>query len=211
MGIEERRIQLKCNSCGGTMEVCADREILKCPYCDAKDLIVQSDSVKIQKIKSDAYRDVEYKRQETYRDVELGKHAYEIDRRKLEISERKHNDKIFIGLILILLVMVVFANGMAMYYEKKEAAKHIGHIKMICSAKEYKSENYEDVVDGLQTLGFVNIEVEGMEDLVTGWLTKEGAVDSVSINGDKDFSEGDYFSKDAKIKIYYHSFKEDGE
>ena len=85
MGIEEKRLHLKCKSCYGTMDVSEDREILLCPYCGSKELIIQSDRVKIQKIKSQVYKEVEHERQEKYKAVEFGKQAYEMDMRKLEI------------------------------------------------------------------------------------------------------------------------------
>ena len=98
-----------------------------------------------------------------------------------------------------------------MYLEKKEEAKSLEHVKMTCDSKHYKGENYEYVVDNLEAVGFSNIEAVGLEDLVTGWIIKENTVDSISINGDSDFEEGEYFHEDAKVKVYYHSFREDEE
>lgn len=46
--------KLICESCGGTMEVDADKSIISCPYCGSKELIEESDEVKIAKIKADA-------------------------------------------------------------------------------------------------------------------------------------------------------------
>lgn len=57
-------ISLKCKECGGVLEVDADREVLSCPYCGSKELFLESDEVKIERIRSKAYTDVELKKLE---------------------------------------------------------------------------------------------------------------------------------------------------
>ena len=44
--------KMKCNECGGTLELNEDRDIICCPYCGSKELIEESDEVKIERIKS---------------------------------------------------------------------------------------------------------------------------------------------------------------
>jgi hypothetical protein len=77
---------------------------------------------------------------------------------------------------------------------------------MPASARRYVGENYKTVVSQLEDIGFKNIKTEKLEDLITGWLTKDGEIDQISINGDSKFTDGDKFSKDAKITITYHTF-----
>ncbi len=55
----KRTIQLRCAACGGTLEVEEDSQILTCPYCGAKELIVESDDVKIERIRAKAKKEVE--------------------------------------------------------------------------------------------------------------------------------------------------------
>lgn len=81
-------------------------------------------------------------------------------------------------------------------------------IKMTASARQYKGEDYKTVVSQLEDMGFENIETEKLEDLITGWLTKDGEIEQININGDFKFSDGDRFSKDSKITITYHTFPE---
>lgn len=50
--------------------------------------------------------------------------------------------------------------------------------------------------------------VKRQEDLVTGWITKDGEVYKVSIDGDSDFDEGDIFPEDAEVVVTYHTFKD---
>lgn len=82
-------------------------------------------------------------------------------------------------------------------------------IKLTTSAKELKKENFFDVETRLKKEGFENIELKEDPDLVTGWITKEGDVEKVSINGVTDFETGDVFDKDAKVVIIYHVFPEE--
>ena len=76
------------------------------------------------------------------------------------------------------------------------------------SAWDFKYENYKEVETELKNAGFTNIKTAILYDIVWGW-TSEGEVDSVSINGNDDFSKGDVFKKDAEIVITYHMWEED--
>lgn len=74
------------------------------------------------------------------------------------------------------------------------------------SSEDLKGEDYQDVMTLLQVAGFTNIEVEILDDLILGWLTKDGEVEKISINGDADFSASSKFPIDARIVISYHTF-----
>lgn len=76
------------------------------------------------------------------------------------------------------------------------------------SAVDYKYENYADVQQELETVGFTNITFEILYDIELGW-TDEGEVDSVSVNGNTEFEKNDIFKKDAPIVITYHMNAED--
>ncbi|WP_368742267.1 DUF4839 domain-containing protein [Enterococcus casseliflavus] len=82
-------------------------------------------------------------------------------------------------------------------------------VSIPASAKDLKKENYEDVQLQLEKAGFTNIELKPLEDLITGWLTSDGEVEKVSVDGITDFSEKDLFNKDSKVVITYHTFKEE--
>lgn len=75
------------------------------------------------------------------------------------------------------------------------------------SSKEMKGANYENVVDEFKSAGFANIELVIKYDIITGWLTDDGEVESVVINGEKKFSAEAQFRPDAKIVITYHTLK----
>lgn len=59
VGNNVRMIRLKCQDCNGTLEIDEKREIAICPYCGSKNLIPESDNVKIERMRTNAYKDVE--------------------------------------------------------------------------------------------------------------------------------------------------------
>lgn len=80
-------------------------------------------------------------------------------------------------------------------------------ISMPSSSKDFEGTGYEKVVDDLAKAGFSNVESKALDDLITGWLTKEGSVETIAVNGDSLFTTDDSFPKDAEIVVSYHSFK----
>ncbi len=76
------------------------------------------------------------------------------------------------------------------------------------TSKEAKKQNYNDVVTQFKNAGFGNIKLVQEKDLITGWITKDGSVESVSINGDVKYKTTSSFRVDAEITITYHTFKD---
>lgn len=67
-----RTISLKCKDCNGTLDISEDQEIIFCPYCGSKNLIIESDEVKIERIKAENKRQMakdryENEKNDTYR------------------------------------------------------------------------------------------------------------------------------------------------
>lgn len=77
------------------------------------------------------------------------------------------------------------------------------------AGKDFEEQQYKVVVEDLEAAGFTNVETKAIEDLITGWMTKDGEVEDVKINGSKDFESGDRFAKDAKVVVRFHTFPED--
>ncbi|GGO94064.1 hypothetical protein GCM10011584_34240 [Nocardioides phosphati] len=80
--------------------------------------------------------------------------------------------------------------------------------KAPASASDMEGEQYKGVVSDLKDAGFTKVDTKKIDDLITGWLTKDGEVEDVKINGSKDFESGDVFDKDAKVVVAYHTFPE---
>lgn len=109
--------------------------------------------------------------------------------------------KILKLLLLILSAIIIYGCG------NSKDDNNPDLIKPPASASSLHKENYKDVVTKFEKSGFENIEVQKLEDLITGWLTKDGSVESVSIDGDTNYDSSKKYSKNSKILIVYHTFK----
>lgn len=81
------------------------------------------------------------------------------------------------------------------------------------SAEDFKineENNYLSVVSSLKNKGFTNILLLRNDKLITGWVTKEGSIESIAIDGNGNFSAIDEFYKDDKIEIVVNTFKDKG-
>jgi nitrogen fixation-related uncharacterized protein len=113
-----------------------------------------------------------------------------------------------VGLFLISLVGLIWSIKSG---QKTDAAEDdndgVKFVYIRSNAVNYNGRPYTDVMEELSACGFTDIVAIKKRDLVKGWLTKAGSVESVSINGNKSFSEGQRYRADAKVVIEYHEFK----
>lgn len=89
--------------------------------------------------------------------------------------------------------------------EEKQAEDE-GKIVVNFTQEDFTGQGYKDVMKKLQQQGFTNIHLESIDDLITGWLTKDGEVEEVTINGRTDYKETSYYSPDVEIVIKYHTY-----
>lgn len=80
-------------------------------------------------------------------------------------------------------------------------------ISLPLSSKDAKGANYQDVMKSFKDAGFENIALEVEYDIITGWMTDDGEVKSVTVNGDKKFSAGSEYRADAVVIITYHTYR----
>ena len=66
--LNAQTIQLRCKNCDGVMNVDSEHSVLACPFCSSKELILESDNVKIEKVRQKAYTDVELGKQQLERE-----------------------------------------------------------------------------------------------------------------------------------------------
>lgn len=104
--------------------------------------------------------------------------------------------QLFLSLLLALILVVVAGCD----------SEPADGIKMPFSASACKGENYQEVVADLEEAGFTNVQVEILDDLIIGFLTEDGEVEQVTINGDTTFSTDTRCPKDAEIVVTYHTF-----
>lgn len=107
--------------------------------------------------------------------------------------------KAFIPVIFILVLSILIGCS----------SENDDRIKMPSSSKSYKGTNYQEVISELEGAGFTNIQTEVLDDLVTGWLTKDGEVKQVSVDGDTTFSTDSKYTADVEIIVTYHTYPEE--
>ena len=197
-----RTEKLTCQNCGANLDV--DGKIAFCSYCGAK-LIIDDENRTYTHNYNYSYSytkkdEARFRESETKERIRLKELENEENEKKREHKETKW---ILLGLAAIGIICFCSLFLMAECEKPND-----DEIKMPCSVSEYEGENYEIVVQELEDLGFDKIETAQKKDLVTGWLTKDGEVYKVSINGDSDFSEGDIFPEDSKVVVTYHTFRD---
>ena len=113
----------------------------------------------------------------------------------------KHFTVIMLSIFLLALLLVGCDE-----IDESGGSQSIVKVSTPMSGKEAKKKSYEDVETKFRNAGFTNISLEVLDDLVTGWLTKDGSVESVEINGLDDFIEGAKYDPGTKVIITYHTF-----
>lgn len=89
------------------------------------------------------------------------------------------------------------------YHDKKEIA-------LPYSSKYYKRKNYITVGDEFVDMGFSKIYERKIEDLLTGWIIKDGSVEEVFVkknNKEILMEKGKRYEFDTPIIITYHTYK----
>lgn len=67
-------------------------------------------------------------------------------------------------------------------------------------------DNYIEVYEQLSESGFDNIWFVRSDDLITGWITEDGSIYDITINGES-FSEGDVYFHGDQVIIYVNTFQ----
>ena len=214
---DSKSINLKpaiCTQCGATIEVDPRQEAAICKFCGTSFIVekaiidynIQNMTVKhvdsINVVKTSPLDSIL-----KFADKQISRRADEkrrveeearIQREKTDAFFKKYWWAIAALLIAPLIFLLIGAAN-----ESKNSA---GKIIIGYSSSELAGKNYEEVVTNLENAGFINVETKAIDDLITGWLTNDGEVEKVSINGDTDFSASSKYPYDSKIMITYHTF-----
>lgn len=115
--------------------------------------------------------------------------------------------KLFTTRVLTVTLMIFVMMGCFFAFSACDSAQnHLGEIKAPYSSSMANGKDYNEVKNKFSNNGFTNIKCVKMEDLITGWLTKDGEVEDVSIGGKTNFSTSDWFSPNVEVVIRYHTF-----
>lgn len=195
--VSVKRLQMVCNHCNGVMNVDCNRSILLCPYCGSKDLIIESDTVIIERIRSQTLKDIEISKQKTTKDIELTKLFYEEEKEqrksKSDWEETKKGLKLACVLWSALFAMALFFNI---------TIKLSGKVAVPSASEEFIGKHASYVCAQFEDAGFNNIEVVQFEDSKDTTYSQNGLVREITINGKSTFDESDLFHKNSTIRIF---------
>lgn len=74
----------------------------------------------------------------------------------------------------------------------------------------FMGRDKNQVIRGLEKLGFTNVSTVAIDDIDSDDKIKDGSVESVSIEGNENYSEGDSFPSDSLIVVTYHNIPKVG-
>lgn len=90
--------------------------------------------------------------------------------------------------------------------EEEIIAMHPGETKIPDAAKKLLGRNYEQVVQELTDVGFVNIQTLEIHQVKKGIFEKDGNVSRIIVDKQVDFNKGDWFAIDVPIFIEYNTY-----
>lgn len=88
--------------------------------------------------------------------------------------------------------------------DKNKDKKEDTTLKIPFTSKEEEGKNYEYVKNQLNDAGITNIKTTGIDDLVTGIVTKKNTIESITVDGDSDFKK-DQDVTNKTVRIFYHT------
>lgn len=191
-------VQFRCKSCNNVLHISADSPVLSCPCCGSSELIIENDSITIERIKS----------QTTLQQQQA---ANQLEINKLHVKERTENLKTTVNykaMVAFLLFAVFFFGSMFLIASGFDFDDFINsftnNIHVPMSSYECKKEYFEIVQMYFEDAGFISVTARPLtapKDLSPDQI---GLVKDIMINGDTDFYESDKFSSEAKVVIYYY-------
>lgn len=114
--------------------------------------------------------------------------------------------------VIIALSIIAIALTLMTLSEVKESV--VIYVNPPYESNEAHGKNYITVINDFQNSNFTDITYEEIDDLIFGWLTKDGEVEKVEINGSTEYTtEESYNQSEAHVVIYFHTFphKEDAD
>jgi hypothetical protein len=145
--------------------------------------------------------------------------AEEFNRRKFALSEKNasrssnssrntmakggKDRKYIISLTIILLLVLGTLSAFSNFSSSRDPD---GRLKIPKNSSNYKGSNYSTVIAELRAAGFSNVRTTVLDDLIMGWLTKDGEVESVEVDGSTTFRAGARYAPDVPIVVTYHTY-----
>jgi len=224
-----------CPQCSGSIEVDPSQEKAVCKYCETSFFVQKAINIynvqqaKIERVEfmnitnnkrgavESVLNFVEKQQEKKQQKINEEKRRQEEEKRKQEEQRkllmnqifnkeyRKRNLVILSLIFVVILALSIIGGGTA------EESGNIAKINMPASSSDFEGKNYQDVLMKLKDAGFTNVRTEVLDDLVTGWLIKDGEVEQVKVDTYTTFSTSSSYPVDIPIVVTYHTFPQKGE
>ncbi len=104
-----RKVSLICSSCGGTLTVNEGSSVLLCPFCGAKELILQSESIEIEKIRNATRKEIEIEKIKSEERLKLKAQEQKLSKEEQKYIAEFKKGKLSKFLVVGLAVSLLFA------------------------------------------------------------------------------------------------------
>ena len=210
------------------------RDNMFCDFCGAQQdklqesviqLKIEQEKTKQDEVKAQSERDKRRSDLEERKSKRALEEAKERTRQQEISQENIEKRRKFLKIIApYLLIAFILGLGFIYYQDYQQRSRESAIIKAHYEAgniqikfnnfdfenTEHNKDNpikYESVKSDFENAGFKNITLQKQKDLGFFERKREGNVISVTIDGNARFSENEWYSENAKIKITYHSKK----
>lgn len=220
-----RFTSVKCPECSASLSFEEGREKMYCSYCGTQILSVNEIEHTYRHVDEADVKRAETERLIYLKELELTEKEDERTHKRYSTAFKVAGAIAIIGALIEIvdpynMLGIFMIEGAAIialfsfmswdnHKDKKKKGKRraISPNEVIISENmsDCEGDNYNSVVARYRSAGFSNIQAIPLNDLNIFSAKKNGQVESVSINGDDDFDEGDIFQKEASVVITYHS------
>lgn len=205
-----------CTQCGGSVTVDPSQEKAFCSYCGTSFFVekaINNYNVQHADIERVESMNIHHHRRGAVESVLdfIEKQKKTPEERRLEEEKRKQAAKqglIALGALAFFALVIFLVSYFIL--PTIEEPSHEGEARTPGGSSYHEGRDYKDVVSDFEDNGFTNIDTEKLEDLITGWITKDGEVESVSVDYDVDYTANEWYPNDVKVIITYHTFREKG-
>ena len=103
----------------------------------------------------------------------------------------------------------VYAQGDMIPYDAKIKILYHSKRELIFpySSRFVKKKNCDELLEKLRDIGFTEIELIPIKDLIKGWIVKNNSVEKMLVNQNENYKKGEIFNFDVPITMFYHTFR----
>lgn len=215
-------ISIKCPECGAELQIEDGRDYAFCTYCGARVMISNDNEQIVRTIDEARIKQAENERIIRLKELEIQEKSSILKKILIGVwlvatvgllvvtvvGFATENDGLGAACML-LLINVAGWGAMALFTgDSKKKIRHkagVDEVAITTAMMDCIDYNFNKAVQMYKNAGFININAIPLHDLTRFNLKKDGTVESITINSNDEFEEGDVYPKNANILITYHS------